>query len=87
MREDAVCDELPCGHFRRRHEPVGSGVLPRSTRQQRGPIANPSIWWISGAASLIDEEDAWRAYIADGLVEAVPARDVQALHTVGEVGN
>jgi len=37
-----------------------------------------------GAAALIDDETAWRAYVADGLVEAVLARDVLALNTVGK---
>lgn len=35
-----------------------------------------------GAAPLIQNEDAWRAYITDSLVETVLARDVLAMQTV-----
>ena len=37
-----------------------------------------------GAAVLIDDEGAWRAYVADALIETVLARDVLALNTVGK---
>ncbi|MBI5478866.1 MAG: DUF4143 domain-containing protein [Deltaproteobacteria bacterium] len=35
-----------------------------------------------GAAALVDEEPAWRAYVADSLVETVLSRDVMALQTI-----
>lgn len=37
-----------------------------------------------GAAALIPEESAWRAYIADALIETVLARDVLALQAVAK---
>lgn len=37
-----------------------------------------------GAAALIGEQDAWRAYIVDSLIEAVLARDVLAMQTVAK---
>ena len=37
-----------------------------------------------GAAPLVDDETAWRAYIADALIETVLARDVLAMHSVGK---
>ncbi|MBP7146285.1 MAG: ATP-binding protein [Acidobacteria bacterium] len=37
-----------------------------------------------GAAPLVGDEDAWRAYIADSLVEAVIARDVLGMQTVAK---
>jgi hypothetical protein len=35
-----------------------------------------------GAASLVGEPDAWRAYVNDSLIETVIARDVLALHPI-----
>jgi predicted AAA+ superfamily ATPase len=35
-----------------------------------------------GAAALVEDELAWRAYVSDSLVETVLSRDVLALHTV-----
>lgn len=37
-----------------------------------------------GAALLIDDEAAWRAYVTDSLVETVLARDVLAMHRVAK---
>jgi predicted AAA+ superfamily ATPase len=37
-----------------------------------------------GAASLTEDEDAWRTYVADSLVETVVARDVLAMQTVAK---
>jgi predicted AAA+ superfamily ATPase len=37
-----------------------------------------------GAASLIDQEVEWRAYVADALIETVLSRDVLGMHTVAK---
>lgn len=37
-----------------------------------------------GAVPLTDEEQAWRAYVTDSLVETVLARDVLAMHTINK---
>ncbi|MDJ0763218.1 MAG: AAA family ATPase [Myxococcota bacterium] len=37
-----------------------------------------------GAAPLVDDEQSWRAYINDALIEAVLARDVLAMHNIAK---
>ncbi|MBI2896237.1 MAG: ATP-binding protein [Deltaproteobacteria bacterium] len=37
-----------------------------------------------GAAPLIDDEEGWRAYVADSLIETVLSRDVLAMQTVAK---
>jgi hypothetical protein len=37
-----------------------------------------------GAAALIDDEPAWRAYVADSLIETVLARDVVAMQSIAK---
>jgi len=37
-----------------------------------------------GAAALADDEEQWRRYVADGLVETALARDVLQMHTIAK---
>jgi uncharacterized protein len=37
-----------------------------------------------GAAALVDDEPAWRAYVSDSLVDTVLSRDVMAMQTVAK---